>query len=385
MALRDSQHGYGVITKWLHWLLASLIIGMLAFGVYMEDLALSPTKLRYYGWHKSLGIVILGLVVLRMVWKCVNPTPSLPRHMTRFKRIIAYSFHGLLYTLMFYMPITGWLMSSAAGFPISVFGLPPLPNLIAPDKEMVEFFKELHEIGLWVFAALITFHICAAFFHHFYYKDGILLRMLPNKKTLSSFLLALFLCISASTSYAATHTVIKEKSKLKFAAIVNDAASFGHFSDYELDINFYPEKPEDSVITGTVNLTPDSITADYEDVAKNIINEDWLNISEFNTATLIAKEFERHTDNTYQGRGSLTLLGQTHPVDIHLMLISGSIGGMQVSDNAQEVIGIVTISVDRLKYGIGKGEWRDTSTVDKEVVISGYIVTLTETAQPPQE
>lgn len=181
MAWRNTSERYGAVSKWLHWVLAFAIIGMLAFGVYMEDLPFSPEKVQYIGWHKAIGIIILGLVIWRIIWKFTNTNPELPRHMSKKERFASHAAHGLLYVLMLYMPLTGWLMSSAAGFGVSVFGIISMPALVAPDKELAALFNEMHEIGLWAFGGLITLHVLAALFHHFYYKDAILVRMLPLK------------------------------------------------------------------------------------------------------------------------------------------------------------------------------------------------------------
>ncbi len=175
-------HHYPSIHKWLHWIIGVGIIAMLGFGYYMEGLEFSPTKLTYYGWHKSIGIIILALVIFRIYVRLRTKTPPLPRHMTRWQRVASHTSHALLYMMMLYMPLTGWLMSSSAGYDVSVFGSPTLPNLVSKNKELSGLFNQMHELGLWVFGALIIIHAAAALVHHFYYKDDVLLRMLPSQK-----------------------------------------------------------------------------------------------------------------------------------------------------------------------------------------------------------
>lgn len=179
MQIKNTTASYGNIAKGLHWLMAILVISMLAVGLYMEGLDLSPQKLLLYGWHKSFGALILILAILRLTWRLSNPTPALPHTLPTLQHIAAHGVHALLYVLLFLMPLTGWLMSSAAGFPVSFFGLFTLPNLIEANKEWRMFFGDAHEILAFSLIALLVAHVGAALLHHFYYKDTILKRMLP--------------------------------------------------------------------------------------------------------------------------------------------------------------------------------------------------------------
>ena len=172
-------HHYASIAKWLHWSIGLGIIAMLGLGLFMDGMEDSPTKWQFYGWHKSTGIIILGLVLVRIIVRFRTATPPLPRHMKPWQRIASHLSHGILYLLMIYMPLTGWLMSSGGGYDVSVFGSPNLPNLIEKNKELGALFNEMHEIGLWLFVIVISIHAGAALVHHFYYKDDVLLRMLP--------------------------------------------------------------------------------------------------------------------------------------------------------------------------------------------------------------
>lgn len=170
---------YGIIAKTFHWLMAIMVIAMLALGLYMEDLKLGPDKLQLYGWHKSTGITILVLVSLRLWWRLLNPPPQLPDDMVFFQKLAAHLSHVLLYSLMIFMPLVGWLMSSAADFPVSVFGWFTLPALIDADPEYVRLFKAMHYYGGRTLIILICAHVFAALYHHFIRKDDILKRMLP--------------------------------------------------------------------------------------------------------------------------------------------------------------------------------------------------------------
>lgn len=164
--------------------MALLVIGMLCAGFYMTSAEKSLSIFKLYGTHKSVGITILALVALRLLWRWINVTPPLPDDMPLWQRWGAHLSHFGLYGLMFAMPLIGWMMSSAAGFTVSVFGLFELPNLIAPDKAAFDLLRDLHDLGAWALVSIISAHAIAALYHHFIHRDSVLLRMLPFGKVL---------------------------------------------------------------------------------------------------------------------------------------------------------------------------------------------------------
>lgn len=145
----------------------------------MGELENGPNKFFWYGLHKSFGISVLILVCLRLMWKLKNSRPMLPDSLTVLEKHLVKIAHALLYVMMFAMPLTGWLMSSAAGFSVSFFGLFILPDLIAPNRELVDLFKELHGFCAYFLIALVALHAIAALSHHFYHKNNVLRRILP--------------------------------------------------------------------------------------------------------------------------------------------------------------------------------------------------------------
>ena len=181
MHWRNAAGRYGGVAKTLHWGMALLILGMLAVGIYMVDLPGTPDKFTLYGWHKSFGATILVLAFLRFCWRLTNPQPALPEHMKPLERLLAHLSHYALYGFMFLLPMSGWLMSSAAGFPVSVFGWFTLPDLIAPEKATRELFGLVHQYAAYLLIGLLVLHVAASLLHHFYHKDDVLRRMLPGK------------------------------------------------------------------------------------------------------------------------------------------------------------------------------------------------------------
>ncbi|WP_367850186.1 cytochrome b [Rhodoferax sp. WC2427] len=174
---------YTAVAKLLHWVLALALIGIFGVGLYMADLPFSPQRLKLYNWHKWAGITILSLSALRLLWRMTHRPPSLPaamaQSMPRWQHWAHEGTHYAMYALFFAVPLIGWAYSSAAGFPIVVFGVLPLPDLLAANKELAETIKPLHSLAAWALCALAALHIAAALKHQFIDRDGLIGRMLP--------------------------------------------------------------------------------------------------------------------------------------------------------------------------------------------------------------
>jgi len=177
MYIKNTEQRYGIITICIHWIMALLLIGMLALGLYMTDLPTSALKIKLFGLHKEFGILILMLVLVRLFWRLSNKSPSL-NSLPTWERLAARAVHWAFYGFMFALPISGWLITSAANLPISFFGLFTLPNLIAPSEQLKSLFGEIHEWLAYGLIATICLHIVAALKHHFINKDNILKGMI---------------------------------------------------------------------------------------------------------------------------------------------------------------------------------------------------------------
>jgi cytochrome b561 len=163
----------------LHWLLAIGLIYQLWLGVWMGDIPKTPPGLRaeWFNWHKSMGIVLGLVIVLRGLWRLTHQPPELPESLPRWQAWVAHMNHALLYVCMFGMPLSGFLGSSFTAYPIKFFGT-PLPRLWEASAELKEFFSGIHTACSYVFMALIAAHIVAALWHALR-RDGVVARMHP--------------------------------------------------------------------------------------------------------------------------------------------------------------------------------------------------------------
>lgn len=172
---------YSRVAIWFHWTIALLVIANLAIGLLHESLLSGVSGAM--GLHKSIGLTVLALTAGRVAWRLMHPAPPLPGHVSRVERGVAHLVHVVLYALLVILPLTGWMMASGAKrYPLNWFGLFPVPYLpIAPDLAGVG--HDGHEVLGWLMLALIVLHVGAALRHHFILRDGIVLRMMPARRT----------------------------------------------------------------------------------------------------------------------------------------------------------------------------------------------------------
>lgn len=169
---------YRGAARLLHWLTAAVVLLTMPVGFVLLELPAGVLQDTLFDLHRSVGILVLVLVVLRIGYRLKNPPPPLPDDLAAWQHMTARWAHRLLYTLLIAMPILGWWGTSAYGAPIKVFWLFELPPLVAPDRAVAERVLALHGwIGL-LFSATIMLHVAAALHHHFVRRDDVLRRML---------------------------------------------------------------------------------------------------------------------------------------------------------------------------------------------------------------
>jgi cytochrome b561 len=178
--MNDPTDRYGLPAQLFHWLVAGLILFQVPLAYYMIDLPLSPAKLESYALHKSIGLTIFSIAALRLAWRWLHRPPALPSVMPGWQAGLARLAQWLLYALIFVMPLTGWMSSSAANFPVSLFGWFTLPDLVEPDRALHERLELAHRYQAYLLFTLVATHAGAALHHHFVRRDGVLASMIPG-------------------------------------------------------------------------------------------------------------------------------------------------------------------------------------------------------------
>ena len=178
--LANTADAWGAPAKFFHWTIALLIVVQIPLGFAAALWRLSPLKLELFVWHKSTGMAILVLMLARLAWRLANRAPSLPRETPAWERRAAHASHAALYALALALPLSGWVINSAAAVPFSVFWLVPLPSIVPPDERLEELAKLAHFSLLVALCLVLAVHVGAALRHHLKKRNDVLLRMLPS-------------------------------------------------------------------------------------------------------------------------------------------------------------------------------------------------------------
>ena len=180
MTLKNTADRWGTVSQLLHWLIVLLIATIAVIGLTMVDMSNGPPKIKTYALHKSLGLTLLTLVVLRLLWRMYAGAPKPVDGTPHWQERIASLTHWALYALMFALPISGWVFNSSSGYPLQYFGLFNLPKIAQRSEDLAQLSRNVHEYGFWLLLALVLAHAAAAFYHHLFQNDATLTRMLPG-------------------------------------------------------------------------------------------------------------------------------------------------------------------------------------------------------------
>ena len=350
-----SQH-YTRTAKSLHWGMAVLLLGLMVLGVYMHDLPLSPQKLQLYAWHKWAGVSAFCLVLLRLVWRITHRPPALPDSMPRPLQWAAHAGHALLYVLMFLIPLSGWVMSSAKGFQTVWFGVLPLPDMVGKDKALGDLLANVH-MGLnVVFGLTLLAHVGAALKHHFIDHDGILQRMAP-------WALVLAVGFTAGDADAVEYRQIQaDKSRITFAYTQMGVKMEGRFRQFSAQLAFDPAKATAAKVSFDVPLA--SVDAGSGDADQELAGKAWFNTQQFPSARFTASSVKALGNNQYEVAGKLSIKGQARDVVIPATLSTQ--GSAAVLDGS--------FTIRRGDFSIGEGSWAKWDIVANDVQIRFHLI-----------
>jgi len=179
LPLANTEKSYGLLAQAFHWLVVVGISAQFIWAWRIDQTDSIRSEFVLVNQHKSIGMTVLLLVILRLLWRVFNRPPALPSGMSAWERLAAVTTHWLLYALILAMPLTGWMYSSAAGFGAEFFGLLNIPDFVAQSERLEAFFGWIHEWLAKAILLVVAIHVLAALRHQFLLKDGLLRRMLP--------------------------------------------------------------------------------------------------------------------------------------------------------------------------------------------------------------
>ncbi|MDB5860933.1 MAG: cytochrome [Ramlibacter sp.] len=182
--LSNSPRHYGLIAIALHWAMALLLLVLVVMGLYMvqlPDVGYDKVKITLILVHKALGLLALAAVLLRLAWRVGNALPELVAGLPQWQQVAARFVHLALYALMLALPMTGWLMSSAGGYPVPFFAWFELPHFIRVNEYWFRLYIAIHRWLAYALMLVVALHVAAALRHHWLMKDDTLRRMLPGR------------------------------------------------------------------------------------------------------------------------------------------------------------------------------------------------------------
>ena len=384
--LKNTALRWGSLARLFHWVIVVLIITQFVLANMAEDLPLGMAKLATLARHKSVGITILALAVLRLLWRLYNRnSPPLPATLKPYQKGLAHLTHYGLYLLLFAMPLSGWMMSSAKNYPVSWFGFFTLPNLVQPDEGVFEFMKSTHGVLAGTLVVIATLHVLAALYHHFMKKDDVLKRMLPFTLLAGSALMLGALPLQTLSAEAAKPAAIiaatapslwaadPAGSTLEFQFVQAGAKTMGRFAKFTADIDFSPANPA----IGKFDVAIDMASADTRDKERDdtLRMPDLFNIAKFPRATYVASQFVAKGTG-FEGKGKLTLRGVSLDVPVTFTFTPGA----DATKPTATLKG--TATVKRLLFGVGQGEWKSTEWISDDVQVQFSLQLLPRAGRP---
>lgn len=366
---------YGWLAKLFHWLIVFLVIGQFVLANIADNLPLGLRKVEVLGRHKSYGITILVLAILRLLWRYASPPPPLPAHMKGWERTAAHVSHFLLYALLFAVPLAGWTMSSARNFPVSWFGLVQLPDFVSPSESIFRAAHEAHEFLAISLAVVATLHLLAALKHHFFDKDTVLRRMLPFSKGLPVLLASAALALGSlppPAQAAGTGAGLWQQggtqNTLTFHFSQAGAATSGAFSQFTTTLTTGADGAPTALEVKVDVASLDTKDKDRDGILRGA---ELFDVKRFPAATFSSTQIRRTSTGRYEASGPLTIRDVTKQVVLPFSLTPLAGAGTPALQLAGE------IRILRIDYGVGQGDWKATDTVGNPVTIR-YSVKLSQ-------
>ena len=392
---------YSGIARGLHWLVAGLIVAQYIIAELAELAESSDSVVQQLGLlanHKSIGMTILGLAVLRLIWRLFNKPPALPASMSAWQRRASSFAHVALYGFLFVLPLSGWLMSSATSYSVSWFNLFVFPDLIAANEANAETLEQIHYWSGEALFVLALIHIVAALKHHYLDKDVVLKRMASRGGwllMLTTLVLAigLFGRVSVSQKASQNSTSISsaagkdvsanqnavtnqslrqsnlpiwnidyQDSYIEFSGDQAGAPFKGRWQTWQAQMQFDTQQ----LAAGrfAVTIEPASVFTDDKERDGYIRDPDFFDVENHRLASFNVDKFSQTESNSFIAHGLLTMKNISHPLDLVFT----------VKKEQSTTVLEGQAAIDRLQWNIGMGDWTDTSWVGQEILVKVRVV-----------
>ena len=396
-----TNNGYSTPARIMHWLVAAGIVLQYLLGERAEEAAEAGAlqlQLASLAQHKSIGITLLLVVLLRIVWRQIMTPPPLPQAYINNHALLARSAHWAhlaLYALLIFLPISGWLMSSASAYSVSWFGWLTLPDIIAPSESAKQWLQSAHHLAAKVLFVLAVVHILAAFKHLLIDKTGVMSRM-ANRTAISVFVAAIGLGVwltwpnasadagprvSAEADARVADTPVRLQkpkpvdpqaslplwqidyatSEISFTAEQAGAQFTGRWQRFAADIRFDPNQLSRS--SARVRIDATSVATKDAERDTTLAGSDWFASDQFATIEFVADKIDLDAKNHFVTDAQLKIRGQSYPVQFSFTLNSVT--------QQHQLRGTATL--DRLALNLGTLEWADTEWVGQFVEVTVVI------------
>ena len=372
---RTDEQRYGDVAVIFHWLIAFFIFGLLIVGKYMVGLDDNdPIRFELTQWHKSFGLTVLLLSVLRLLWRFTHRPPPELGSIPRWQKRIASTVHLLLYSLLFVLPITGWIMVSASPLNLDtvLFNVIPIPHLPPfadlPDKEQIaSSFHEYHELAGNLLILLLLMHAGAALKHHLFDKDTVLKRMLPDWTssafkgkiaTLAALVVGAGVALYAYANAGNQAAILAAgDSEVSFIADVTGDDTPGTFSGSSVTASIDVKSPANSSIVAVVDTA--TLSSANSQVEASLPDAEWFDVAGHPEARFESTSIVANEDGSLQIDGKLTIKTTTQAISFPMTL----------SDEEQKQVARGEFTIDRSEFDIGM----QSQETDEYV---GFIVTI---------
>lgn len=379
------------LNKTFHWVMAVFIFTALILGLSFQFIDNDSLRLKVMLAHKSIGITILVMALVRLFWRLHVIAPVHENHW-RIERIAATAVHVVLYGLMIAIPLSGWLMSNYAGYSVHWFNLVEAPVLVSENKDIASTISEIHELMAWVLLGLLALHIAGALKHHVLDKDNTLRGMAGQRAGRTLGIVAACVAIGVwlsfpnplqkievgkestdqtalSDSDAGTKSSLlgtpwkTQSGTLSFAFTLSDGPVSGRFDDFTSRLHFSDDIP----VGFDVDINLHSVNTGDKQRDELLRSGPWFGT--FPKAQYHARKFVYDTDaGTWTAKGILTIKGISLPTPFTFKLMSSS-----ASTHAMLLHG--EAKINRKHFNIGIGEWSSPDIVAHDVsVVVGLVL-----------